>query len=295
LLEQHDDSAGHHVLWVRKDGEVMLTCLPRSNPRKELPTHEHRDMRLRYDTFPVGYGFVGPRSDDGWFMGELFKNMLAHWTKDKDTPGWLLHVDLDTVAPYGRVVDTEEAAEYKRDREENLRRKKASEIGRCAASLADQNGTTSHLNLNNNPTKEQFFALLEQHDDGAGHHVLWVRKDGEVMLTCLPRSNPRKELPTHEHRDMRLRYDTFPVGYGFVGPRSDDDDGWFMGELFKNMLAHWTTLKSVTGVKHINIDSVAPDGRPVEKEESAQIKREQEEAEQRTRFCQSRMLHPTEM
>ena len=38
------------------------------------------------------------------------------------------------------------------------------------------------MNLNDNPTIEQFHDLLMQHDDRAGHHALWVRKDGEVML-----------------------------------------------------------------------------------------------------------------
>src|SRR4051812_45743813 len=95
------------------------------------------------------------------------------------------------------------------------------------------------MNLNDNPTLEQFNALLLKHNDRAGHHVLWVRKDGEVVLTCLPKSDPRNP-PTCEHREMLLRYETFPVGYGYVGPRAPDNDGWFMGELFKHMLEQWT-------------------------------------------------------
>jgi hypothetical protein len=78
------------------------------------------------------------------------------------------------------------------------------------------------LNLNDNPTIEQFRDLLRAHDDHAGHHVLWVRKDGEVMLTCLPKSNPRRP-PIYEHPQMQMRYDTFPVGYEYVGLEAAED------------------------------------------------------------------------
>src|SRR5436853_75760 len=133
------------------------------------------------------------------------------------------------------------------------------------------------MNLNDKPTIEQFHDLLRQHDDRAGHHVLWVRKDGEVMLTCLPRSNPRRP-PSYEHPEMQMRYDTFPVGYGYVGHQpSQEDDGWFKGELFKHMLAQWARLKGTPGMTHLDLDSVAPDGRPVDAEELAELRRMREE------------------
>jgi hypothetical protein len=131
------------------------------------------------------------------------------------------------------------------------------------------------MNLNDNPSIEQFRDLLRQHDDHAGHHVLWVRKDGEVMLTCLPRSNPRQP-PTYEHPEMQMRYDTFPVGYGHVGPDAADNS-WFMGQVFKHMLAHWARLKGTPGMTHLDLNSVAPYGRPVDAEEAAEIRRMREE------------------
>jgi hypothetical protein len=73
------------------------------------------------------------------------------------------------------------------------------------------------MNLNDNPTLEQFRALLRLHDDLAGHHVLWVRKDGEVMLTCLPKNDNERKPPTYEHHDMKIRYDTFQRARGYVG------------------------------------------------------------------------------
>ena len=109
------------------------------------------------------------------------------------------------------------------------------------------------MNLNDNPTIEQFHDLLRQHDDRAGHHVLWVRKDGEVMLACLPKSNPRKP-PTYDHPEMQMRYDTFPVGYGHVGLRGRlEDEGWWFQryEVFKHMVGQWARLKGAAGMTHL--------------------------------------------
>jgi hypothetical protein len=95
------------------------------------------------------------------------------------------------------------------------------------------------------------------------------------MLTCLPRSSPRKP-PTYEHREMQMRYGTFPVGYGHVGPEAAETS-WFMGEVFKNMLQQWAKVKDTPGITHINLNSVAPDGRPVDAEELAELRRIREE------------------
>jgi len=136
------------------------------------------------------------------------------------------------------------------------------------------------MNLNDNPTLEQFHEFLAQHDDRAGHHVLWVRKDGEVMLACLPKGNKRSDpsrLPTYDGPDMLLRYDTFPAGYGYVGPLQPDDDGWFRGELFRHLIQQWVRSKGTQGFAHLALADVAPYGRPVDAEEAAWYKREREE------------------
>src|SRR5215212_1327715 len=114
-------------------------------------------------------------------------------------------------------------------------------MGLISRTCVGQAGRRREMNLNESPTLEQFRELLERHDDRAGHHVLWVRKDGEVALTCLPRSNPRK-APAYEHPDMQLRYTTFPVGYGYVGPLQPDNDGWFRDQLFRHLLEQWAKL-----------------------------------------------------
>ena len=34
--------------------------------------------------------------------------------------------------------------------------------------------------INNHPTIEQFRELIKQADDRSGHHILWVKKNGDV-------------------------------------------------------------------------------------------------------------------
>jgi hypothetical protein len=141
------------------------------------------------------------------------------------------------------------------------------------------------MNLNDHPTIEQFRDLLRQHDDHAGHHALWVRKDGEVMLTCLPNEKPYR-VPTYEHPDMQMRYDTFPIGYEYVGAEAAEDK-WWTSELFKNMLEQWAKARGTPGVIHIKLHTVAPDGCPVDAEEAARLERYREEAARQKQSGQS--------
>jgi hypothetical protein len=74
----------------------MLTCLPNEKPYRE-PTYEHPEMQMRYDTFPIGYEYVGAEAAaDKWWTSELFRNVLEQWSKARGAPG-VRHIDLDTV------------------------------------------------------------------------------------------------------------------------------------------------------------------------------------------------------
>jgi hypothetical protein len=119
------------------------------------------------------------------------------------------------------------------------------------------------MNLNNGPTPEQLRDLLRGHDDLAGHHVLWARADGEVMLTCL-----RGEM---DNPDARLRYDTFEAGMEYVGPEAALDE-WWTDALFADMVRRWPAAAVGPGVTHVELSAVAPRGRPVGPEEVARIR-----------------------
>jgi hypothetical protein len=118
---------------VRKDGEVMLSCLPNEKPYR-VPTYEQPEMQMRYDTFPIGYGYVGlEAADDQWWTSELFRNMLEQWAQASGTPG-VMHIKLHMVAPDGCPVDAEEGARLQSYREEAARQKQSDQSG-CHARM----------------------------------------------------------------------------------------------------------------------------------------------------------------
>jgi hypothetical protein len=90
------------------------------------------------------------------------------------------------------------------------------------------------MNLNNYPTIEQFRELLKQADDHAGHHVLWVKKDGDVELTRIPREKSAKWFE-RKHPDVHLRYEMFEIGHGYVGPETATDNE-YLSQLFHHLV-----------------------------------------------------------
>jgi hypothetical protein len=105
------------------------------------------------------------------------------------------------------------------------------------------------MNLNNNPTPEQLRTLIRQGDDSAGHHVLWVKRTGEVELSRLPKDGSPVAFEK-EHPDMQLRSEAFLAGNEYVGPDAADDDQW-VHDLFDNLLKQWPQAKGKPEVAHI--------------------------------------------
>jgi hypothetical protein len=83
LLAPCNDSAGHHVLWVSRAGEVNVSCVSPDLPSGSFD-QTHPDMQLRYETFQRGNEYVGPDAagDEEW-ISELFNSLLNEWTLAK--------------------------------------------------------------------------------------------------------------------------------------------------------------------------------------------------------------------
>jgi hypothetical protein len=83
LIRQCDDSAGNHVLWVKKSGDVELAQIPVGQPADGFEK-THPDLQIRFETFEAGNEYVGPEAaaDDEW-ISELFDRLTASWTKAK--------------------------------------------------------------------------------------------------------------------------------------------------------------------------------------------------------------------
>ena len=61
------------------------------------------------------------------------------------------------------------------------------------------------MNLDDNPTIEQLRELLRSCDDSAGHHVLWVKKTGDVELSRIPKDRTLVGLE-EAHQEMQVRF-----------------------------------------------------------------------------------------
>jgi len=77
LFSSCDDTIGHHVLWVARNGDVALTPLPSElNPVGFDQTNP--DLLLRYETFVRGY--VGQQAaEDEKFVDRIFKSLKGEW------------------------------------------------------------------------------------------------------------------------------------------------------------------------------------------------------------------------
>lgn len=106
------------------------------------------------------------------------------------------------------------------------------------------------MNLDTNPTIEQLRELVRECDDSAGHHVLWVKKSGEVEITRIPRGRtPAGFEPSHP--DMQLRVETFLAGNEYVGPEATEDNDW-IAELFERLTTAWQQAKGKPEVAHLD-------------------------------------------
>jgi hypothetical protein len=106
------------------------------------------------------------------------------------------------------------------------------------------------MNLNSNPTIDDLKALFAAANDMDGHHCLWVAASGDVMLDCVPQGlNPvgfEKSQPS-----MKVRYETFQIGNGYVGPKAAQDDA-FMQRLFSSLMEQQGNLPSGDRVSYID-------------------------------------------
>jgi len=102
------------------------------------------------------------------------------------------------------------------------------------------------MNLNSNPTIEQLRNLVRRCDDSSGHHILWVKKSGDVEISCIHKDQSPVGFEK-AHQDMQLRFETFQAGNEYVGPDAADDDDW-ISELFDRLRKEWPRAKGQPGV-----------------------------------------------
>jgi hypothetical protein len=93
------------------------------------------------------------------------------------------------------------------------------------------------MNLVANPSIGELRELLSNADDDAGTHVLWVDQRGNVHLEALAELTPAAWGERNE-ADIRLQYESFQRGNGYVGPKAAKDDAW-VSRLFQSLSQQW--------------------------------------------------------
>ncbi|WP_445369244.1 hypothetical protein ACH5Y9_08280 [Methylomonas sp. BW4-1] len=107
------------------------------------------------------------------------------------------------------------------------------------------------MNMNNNPTIDELKDIFAACDDDAGHHLLWVQKNGDVMLSVVPEHLTPvgfEEATTQ----MQMRYETFVQGNKYVGTSAAADQS-FMQSIFDSLLKEWPSAKGRSTVDYIDM------------------------------------------
>ncbi|MBY0231019.1 MAG: hypothetical protein K2W96_17170 [Gemmataceae bacterium] len=112
------------------------------------------------------------------------------------------------------------------------------------------------MNMNMNPTLEQLKELLRSGDDRAGHHMVWVRRDGEVMMTAV--RTPKELSDLEQNRaDMQLRYELYERGKGYVGEDAAKDEE-YTSRFFASLKQEWEQAKGKPSIPFIEISTDVP-------------------------------------
>ena len=111
------------------------------------------------------------------------------------------------------------------------------------------------MNLNSNPTIEQLRQLIGRGEDAAGHHVLWVKKNGDVDLSRIPKHQTPNEFEKAQ-KDVQVRFEPFQAGKEYVGPEAAEDNLW-ISELFNVLKAKWHQTNGRSEVVSMKIDEVS--------------------------------------
>ena len=107
------------------------------------------------------------------------------------------------------------------------------------------------MNLNGSPSVEQLKDVLACCDDTLGHHILWVAKYGDVILSLLPDGlTPlgfEQILP-----QMQIRYETFEQHNGYVGSDAASSDVW-VSKIFRSLLREWPSARDSEEVVYVDV------------------------------------------
>jgi hypothetical protein len=75
-------------------------------------------------------------------------------------------------------------------------------------------------------------------DDDAGHHIIWVARNGEVHIDRLPEQMTSAQFATKNKEVIKFRLETCDRGNGYTGLSAADDKQW-VEMLFNGLISNW--------------------------------------------------------
>ena len=86
--------------------------------------------------------------------------------------------------------------------------------------------------------KEQLIRLIASKDDNAGHHMLWVSIDGDVLLDTIPKDQSPVGYAKSLEERIQFRLETMMAGNGYVGTNAARDEKW-VDRLYTALLKYY--------------------------------------------------------
>lgn len=91
IIAACDDTADHHMVWVKHDGTVMISPMRESTP-VSFATEHQGEMRFRKETFVAGNGYVGPKAaQDRKYVADMLADLMKAWKAGVNS--WGDHID----------------------------------------------------------------------------------------------------------------------------------------------------------------------------------------------------------
>ena len=106
------------------------------------------------------------------------------------------------------------------------------------------------MNMNSNPTIDQLQQIFTACNDKAGHHVLWIERNGEVHLDQLPEALGPVGFEESKF-EMQCRFETYSQGAGYVGAEAAKDKD-FIESVYDELVRVWPRVKGQSDIEYVD-------------------------------------------
>jgi hypothetical protein len=102
-----DDTAGSHILWVDKSGEVQITLLTNETPARWVNKNE-KNIQFRYESYGANNDYVGENAaNDDDYVTSVFNKLLEDWEISQSHEGGISVLGTNKMIGYLMTLDKE--------------------------------------------------------------------------------------------------------------------------------------------------------------------------------------------